>query len=511
MEDNRANKRLAKNTLYLYIRMLFLMIVSLYTSRVTLQVLGVEDFGTYNIVGGVVVLFSFLSRALVSACNRYFSVAVGKSDVEEMQKLFSTSLVAHLFLALFVALVLETGGLWFVVNKLNVEEGREFATVIIYHIAVISVCLNILRIPFHASIIAYEKMNFYAYASIVEGLLRLAIVWILIIIPIDKLISYSILMMITIIIVNIWYMVYCTRKLDGNKIVLSSDKRCLKDILTFSGWNMFGGVADIGWQQGTNVILNLFFGVTLNAAMGITNQIRTAVYSFVSNLQTAANPQIIKAYSNGERGHFKTLVYTISKYSYFLMLVFSVPLIINMDFVLHLWLGTPPEHSSSFAVLILIFSTLDSLSGPLWISIQATGDVKRYSIVVSCILLLNLPATYLLFFLGFEPEYMLIARIVILIIAIIWQFLYSVKKVELEFGKYLSCVIIPIFIITTISYLSTLFISNLFEGEWIKLITSCVYNVLIMALLIYFLGMTNKEREFVNKIVVNKLKLTHRT
>ena len=498
------NQRLAKNTIMLYFRMIFLMVVTLYTSRVTLQVLGVDDFGTYNIIGGVVVLFAFLARSLNSACTRYLSVAVGKQDTNEIQKTFSTALVAHFFLMLVVTLLLETIGLWFVYNKLNIPEGRESAAIIIYHIAVLSVCLNIIRTPFNASIIANEKMVFYAYTSIVEGVLKLVICWILLVIPMDKLISYSLLVMLTILAINVWYVGYCITKLKGNKIILQSDKSYMTEMLTFSGWNLFGGIADIGWQQGTNIILNMFHGVSLNTAMGITNQVRTAVYSFVANLQTAANPQIIKSYANNDREHFMTLVYSISKYSFYLMLLFSIPLIVNIDFILKLWLGTVPSYASSFCVLILIISTIDAVSGPLWVSIQATGDVKYYSVFVSLILLLNLPATYYLFANGYAPEAMLMARILILIISLVWQFLYARHKVNFSGRKYFVDVVLPLSLVTIIACSATYLLSAQLDDGWKRLIVTTICSTIVLLVCVYLLGINKGEREIINKWVTSK-------
>lgn len=506
MSDNSSNnKRLAKNTIMLYFRMIFLMVVTLYTSRVTLQVLGVDDFGIYNIVGGAVVLFSFLSTALNSACNRFFSVAVGNGSKEEVQKTFSTALVAHIYLTIVVAIILETVGLWFVVNKLNIPAGREDVVQIIYHIAVLSVCFNITRTPFNASIIAHEKMDFYAYTSIVEGILKLVIVWILLIIPFDKLISYSLLMMATIVIINVWYMWYCRTRFEGNRFIIKADKQYMREMLTFSGWSLFGGVADIGWQQGTNIILNMFYGVTLNAAMGITNQVRTAVYSFVGNLQSAANPQIIKAYASRDYLHFHTLIYAISKYSFYLMLFFAIPLIVNMDFILGLWLGTPPDHANSFTILILIFSTIGALGGPLWVSIQATGDVKNYNIIVSSILLLNLPVTYILFYNNLQPESMLVARIVICIIETLWAIWYANRKVNLSILMYMRDVVLPILLVTIVSAGVTFSLGLLFGDGWSKLFITGACGTLALIASIYLLGINQSERAVVNRFIKKRI------
>lgn len=505
-EQNSANSRLAKNTLFLYFRMLLLMVITLYTSRVTLQVLGVEDFGIYNIVGGVVVLFAFLSRSLNSASSRFLSLAVSTNNENEIQKNFSTILVAHIYLMLIVLLLLETVGLWFVLNKLNIPEGREVTASIVYQLAVISTCLNILRTPFNASVIANEQMNFYAYTGIAEGILKLVIVWILLIIPFDKLSSYSVLMMLSVLVINTWYLIYCSKKFKGNRIILKSEKNLLKPILSFSGWNLFNGIADIGWQQGTNIILNMFYGVTLNATMGITNQVRSAIYSFVANLQMAANPQIIKSYGNKEHDRFEQLVYIISKYSFLLMLLFTVPLCLNMEYVLQLWLVEVPDYTVNFTTLILIFSLTDTLSGPLWISVQANGNVKVFSIIYSIILLFNVPVTYLLFCLGYAPEWMLYARILINILGVFWELIYVHHLVGLSLREYVKQVIVPILIITILTILLPYSVKNVFEGFWALVLTTIV-STLSLITTTYLCGMSPSEKNVLKQYI---LKIKHR-
>ena len=501
LEQNSANKRLAKNTLFLYFRMLLLMVITLYTSRVTLQVLGVEDFGIYNIVGGVVILFAFLSRALNSASSRYLSLAVSTNDESEIQKNFSTILVGHIYLMLIVFFLLETIGLWFVVYKLNIPSGKEIAASVVYQFAVISTCLSILRTPFNASVIANEQMNFYAYTGIVEGILKLVVVWILLVVPFDKLVSYAILMMLSVLVINIWYLVYCVKKFRGNKIILKTDWKLLKPILSFSGWNLFNGIADIGWQQGTNIILNMFYGVTLNATMGITNQVRTAIYSFVVNLQMAANPQIIKAYGTNNQKRFEQLVYTISKYSYLLMLFFTIPLCFNMEYVLQLWLVDVPDYTVSFTILILIFSLTDTLSGPLWISVQANGNVKMFSIVYSIILLFNVPVTYLLFYLGYAPEWMLYARILINIIGVIWELLYVRHLVNFNLIEYVRQVLSPITIVTIVTVFLTYLVKDMFEG-FSSLILTAIVSTIALTITTYVCGMSSSEKDLVKQYLL---------
>lgn len=500
MADSSSNKRLAKNTLFLYFRMLFLMAVNLYTSRVTLQVLGVEDFGVYNVVSGIVVMFSFLARAMSGTCTRYMSVAIGKNDINEVQKIFSNSIVAHLFLMGIVLLLLETVGLWFVLNTINLPAGRETVANIVYQLAVLSICLNVIRIPFNSSIVANEHMNFYAYSSIVEGVLKLVIVWILLIVPFDKLVSYSFLLVANVAIINLWYLWYCRSHFEGNRLTLKVEKKSLKEMLTFSWWNTIGGLSDMAWQQGTNIILNMFHGVTLNATMGITNQVRTAVYSFVQNIQVAANPQIIKAYAPDEKSRFFNLIFATSKFSFYLMLLIAFPIILNVDFILELWLKTPPPRASVFTSLTMLFCIFDSVSGPLWTANQATGDVKAYNLWTSWLLLLNIPAAYFLFTMGFAPESMLVARIILMLLNISFQVVLTKKKTEMSIKAYLQKVFLPSIIVMVPTMLCSYFTLQGFDG-WSKLILTLILNTAYLGVFIWILGTSKHEKSFAKNYI----------
>ena len=291
------NKRIAKNTIMLYFRMILNMIVSIYTGRVVLQVLGVDDFGIYNIVGGVVVLFSFINNFLNTACGRFISMAIVGEDKTQPRKIFRTALFIHLIIAVLFALATETVGLWFVYDQLVIPESRFEAAIWLYHIYVFNTCLTILRVPYNAVIIAEEKMDFYAYTSIGETLLRLFVVYLLMIISFDKLITYALLHTAIVILMLIWYQFYSTRHFAYCGFSVKYDKAYLKKMVSFSGWNLLGSIADLGYKQGTNIILNLFCGVALNAAMGLATTVRSTIFNFITNFQVASNPQIMKLYS----------------------------------------------------------------------------------------------------------------------------------------------------------------------------------------------------------------------
>lgn len=504
MSNQESNsKRIAKNTLLLYFRMILIMVVSLYTSRVILNELGVEDFGIYNLVAGVVVLFSFLSNAMVTATQRYLSVAIGKGDEKYIQSIFSTSLLSHLFLILLIIIVAETVGLWFVNAKLEIPVDRMYATNVIYQLAIATTCVNIIRIPYNASIKANERMSFFAYISIVETFLKLFIVWALVIVSGDKLIIYSLLLLFVTIAINIAYWYYCHKNLIANRFILKSDKKLLVELTSFSGWNLFGGLADVGYKQGTNIILNLFFGVTVNAALGITNQIRNAIFSFVGNLQLAANPQIVKSYATGEYHYFTILVHRISKYSYFLMLLLTFPIIFNIDLILKIWLKKTPEYTATFAVLTLVFCLIDSLTGPLWVAMQAGGKIQRFQIITSICLLLNLPISYMFLVWGYSPYSVLVIQIIITVVTLGVRLLFVKYYLQFSICSYLSEVLLPVILVTLFSIPVPLYIC--FESDGYTRLFLTVLFMPIMVFITYLCGTCRSEKNIIKQLICNKI------
>ena len=348
MSVSENNKRIFKNTMMLYCRMLLMLFVSLYTSRITLSTLGIENFGIYNVVGGVVVLFSFLSSAMSSATQRFLNFELGKSDGQRVRQVFGMSLVVHAVIAIIVLFLAETIGLWFLNNKLNIPDSRMVAANWVYQLSIFGTIVGILRVPYNATIIAHERMSYYAYLGIAEAILKLVVVFTLTLVSVDKLILFAILLQSVSLLLLFVNVTYCVRKFNSAWPVFVKDRALFCDLISFSGWSLFGAVANVSRDQGVNVILNLFYGVTANAAMGVANQVNGAVYQFVSNFQVAFSPQIVKSYSAGERGYFNSLVFNASKYSFFLMWFLSLPVLVNTDFILNLWLKNPPEYASEF-------------------------------------------------------------------------------------------------------------------------------------------------------------------
>lgn len=491
----------------LYFRMILNMVVSIYTGRVVLQVLGVDDFGIYNIVGGVVVLFSFINNFLNTACERFISVAIVGTDKTAPFKVFRTALFLHVIIALIFVLASETIGLWFVYNKLVIPAERLTAALWLYHICVLNTFLTIIKVPYNATIIAEEKMDFYAYTSIGETIFRLLIVYLLTIIAFDKLIVYGLLHTLIALGMLLWYQVYSRKNFYYSAFSLRYDSEYIKKMTSFSGWNLFGSIADLGYKQGTSIILNLFCGVALNAAMGLANTVRSTIFNFVSNFQVASNPQILKQFALAEYSSYSNLVYRISKFSYILMLFLALPAMINMDFILNLWLDEVPAYTTSFVTWGLLYCLIDCLHGPLWTSMMATGKIRNYQVLVSCILLLNLPFSYIALDLGYPPESIFIIQIIISAITILVRIFFSARYAHLTLSAYIRSVLLPLLFVTVLSCPLPYFVSTLYVDSFIKLLVTGLISVLSVSIISYLIGLTKSERQLINSILIKKFTL----
>lgn len=492
------NKRIAKNTIFLYIRMLVLMVASLYTSRVVLAALGVEDYGIYNVVGGIVVLFTFINNAMITSTQRYLNYELGRNDLLQAKKVFSISLNIHILISLIVVLLAETVGLWLLNTTIQYPESREFAVQVTYQLSILTTCIKIIRAPYNATIIAYERMSFYAYLSIFEAVLQLGIVFMLMAYSADRLILYSILLCIVAIIVNLCYYAYCRKKFEICQYTLYRDKSLYRQLLSFSGWSLFGGVANMGASQGLNMILNVFFGVTVNAAMGIATQVNSAVASFVHSFQTAFNPQIVKSYATGDHGYFIKLILSTSKYSYLLLFILALPIYICCPEVLCVWLTEVPDFAVSFCRLMLIFALLDALQGPLWYSVQATGKIKTYQILMSFMILSNLPIAYVCLKLGYSPNSVLVVRCIINLATLFVRMWYLNRLYKFPVMEFVNGVILRIVPITAIAYLIS-YIPIEADTPLAKIVIIVAMTLVANMVLILSFGLNKDERVVVGR------------
>lgn len=504
MNNTTNNKRIAKNTMMLYVRMLVLMVISLFTSRVVLDILGVDDFGIYNLVGGIIVLFSFINSAMVSSTQRYLNYEMGQGNEEGLRKVFSMSLNCHLLIILAVIVLGETIGLWFLNTYLNIPEDRMVAANWIYQFSIFSACLGIFYSPYNAAIIAYENMSIYAYVSIIEAILKLVIVYVIVVFSFDKLILYGILMLLVNAIVTIIYVVYCIKKFTICHYLRFWDKGVFKDLMSFSGWSLFGSLANLGASQGINIILNLFWSVAINAAMGIANQVNSAIYRFVSSFTLAYNPQIVKSYSSGEREEFLLLIFRMSRFTYYLMLVLCVPVLICCKDILNIWLVEVPEHAVQFCQLAICFSMIDAMAAPAYMAIQAQGNIKVYQIWLSIYRLGVLPIIALVLFWGGCPELALLINVIMNLVVHIYRMHYLKGLIDLDLHKYWQEVVWPIIMVTSISLPIPILVYHFTTG-YLWLVVVLFITIITTCSSVLFVGMKTSERERVLYYIFKRL------
>lgn len=493
-----SNKRIARNTMMLYIRMFVIMGVTLYMSRVVLDALGVDDYGIYNIVGGIVVLFAFINGAMTTAVQRFLNYDLGRNDTSEAQCDFAASLNIYLGISVLFIILAETVGLWFLDTYINIPPTRAGAAWWAYQLTVLTTVLNMLRTVYNAAIIAHERMSFYAYTSIIEAALRLGVAFAIFMFP-DRLISYAALLAAVSLIILAWYMVYCRAKFEiCRHHTFTYEKARYRGLIGFSGWSMLGAMANTGAQQGCNVLMNIFFGVASNAALGIANQVNSAIYNFLSNFQTAFNPQIVKTYAAGEKENFTNLLINASKYSYFLMLMIIIPLYICCDEVLGLWLTEVPQHSASFCKLMFMFTMVDALQGPLWVSVQATGKIRNYQILMSILILSSVPVSYVLLKFIKVAEVILAVRVLANVVTAVARVIYLRKLLDFPIARYLKEVIAISLIVTAIAVVAPCVTYECLTG-WAKVAVTVIVAILSTALTVFFIGMKRNERNFVLK------------
>jgi O-antigen/teichoic acid export membrane protein len=480
--------RIAKNTLALYFRQILIMLVSLYTVRVVLNTLGAEDYGIYNVVAGVVVLFSFLNGAMTSATQRFLNYALGQGNTEQARDVYSMSLIIHAVIGLLVVALAETVGIWFFYTWLNIPSERQNAAFVVYQFSVIVTVINILRVPWQATIIAYEKMSFFALVSIVESVLKLGTVFLLMILLFDSLILYALFVCVVAFIVFFLCKLYCNKYFEIAHFRYCNDKKLFRELISFSGWSIFGSTADVSSSYGATVLVNIFYGVMVNAAMGIAAQVNTAAYQFVSNFQMAFNPQIVKSYAVKDYDYFMRLIFQTSKLSFYLLFFFVLPLSVNVEFILQLWLKSVPEYTVAFTRLILISSLVDAISGPLWMSIQAIGNIRKYQIIVSCFIFANLPLSLLFLWLGFSPVWVLLIKIGLNVCKLVFRIEFFSKQSCFPVLSFLYEVIMPMVLITAVSSVVVIWLKNRYAG-WPGFILSGAVSTGCIGSLVYFIGL----------------------
>lgn len=499
MEDNSDKTgRIAKNTGLLYFRMLFTMLIALYTSRVVLERLGENDFGIYNVVGGIVAMFSILSASLSSAISRFLTFELGKRNTGRLRLIFSTSVIIQCGLWLIIALLVETGGVWFLNNRMQIAPERLYAANWVLQCSILTFGINLLSIPYNAAIIAHEKMSAFAYVSILEVALKLAVAFMLFIPGFDSLILYAVLLVATSLIIRLTYGMYCKRHFSECALEWRFDKALFKEMLSYSGWNFIGSTSAILRDQGVNIVMNLFCGTAVNAARGIAVQVNNAVHGFSQNFMLAVNPQIIKSYASGQTDYMFSLAFRSAKMSYFLLFCLSLPLILEMPWILGLWLTTVPDYTADFANLILVFGMSETISLPLQYMNQATGKIKVYQLTVGGLQMLNFPLAYLLLWLGLSPDSVFVLAIVLSQICLAVRLLILRSTLGLSVRRFISSVYVPVIMVTIIGSVIPIGAMMMIpSGSTFVRLAICITSFISAALTVYFVGCDKAERGFV--------------
>lgn len=482
--------------------------VSLYTSRVILDVLGVEDYGVYNIIGGIVVLLSIVSNSMTSATQRFITYELGSGDMDRVNRTFSMSMIAHFIICLVILLLGETIGLWYVLNELNIPAGRESAAMWVYQFSMLTIFINLIRSPYNATVIAHERMSFYAYMSILDVMLKLLAVFVLVFSPTDKLVLYGVLVMISNLIILFVYHRYCTKSFNTCNFHFIIDRSYFKKLFGYLGWNLVGASASLGTQQAGNLIINKYLGVAVNAAYGVSMQVNGAINQFVANFQTAFTPQLIKLFSQKQMDDFWKLSKTSALLSYYLFFIIAFPIFVNIDYVLGIWLVEVPQYAGTFCQLLILYSLIDAVQAPLWIGINATGDIKVYEIWLSLILILNIPLSILVLSLGWAPYWVLIVRVLLNFITAIVRCIYVKWQFNFPVMQYFVQVVLRVLAVTMV--VAAIWFITSFAYTISSFLSFCImYGVSLIAtaVIIYYLGIGNAERIALASVVKSKLHL----
>lgn len=499
------NKRIAKNTLLLYFRMLIIMLVTLYTSRVILSTLGVVDYGIYNVVGGLVTMMGLLNGAMSVSTQRYLTYELGRGNTVRLKQVFSICLTIFIILSLIVIVIAETIGLWFLHNKMVIPENRMVAACYVYQFSILACILSLITNPFNATIIAHEKMNVYAYVSILEVILKLGVVYLLLIIPTDRLVTYGALILASQFSISLCYMLYCRRKFLETHYHFYWDKPLFKELISYSGWNLYGSAAGLVKGQGLNILLNMFFNPAVNAARGIAYQINSAITQFFTNFYTAVRPQITKYYASGEIDEMVKLVFRSSKFSFYLIMLISLPIIIETPYIVNLWLGQLPEYVVPFTRLIIIISAIDSMASPLMTTAHATGKIKLYQSSVGTVIISNLPISYLLLKLGGLPITVFYVSLCISITCLFLRLWIVRRLIGFPIKRYVTEVFAKCILICILSIIIPFIAHIILPQSFLNVVIICCLCIVSSLVFIYGVGLNNQEKELVHKIINKKV------
>ena len=489
----------------LYVRMIVTMLITLFTSRIILQALGFDDYGLYNVIGGMVTLFAFLRSSMSSSTQRFLAYEMGRGTYDSLRRVFSVCLTTHVLLALLLLVLAETLGLWFLNTQLNIPAGREVAAGWIYQFAVLSLCLQMVSLPYDADIVSNECMGYFAFLSILDAVLKLLFAFVVLNAGGgDHLVLYGALMMGISVLNFILNWAYCRVKFAETRYFFYWDKGMFRRIFSFSSWTIYGQLAVVGSNQGTNILVNIFHSVAANAAMGVGHQVNTALTGLISNFQTAFKPQITKSYSVGDYDYLNSLTYYASKISFFLLFIVSLPVMLNIDFVMYLWLGRVPAHAGSLCVVFIAASLCNAVSAPLWMNIFATGRVRGYQLGLSMVYVAELIVVYSLFRLGFSLVVGVAMKAVLNFVVIFVRLYYTrLTQPQFSFSYFVKLVLLPVSSATLITLLASAPIVYFVHDHQTKLFITplAVVASLVSA---YFVGLNSNERKSLRKLIIKR-------
>lgn len=497
-----SNHRLAINTIFLYFRMLFTMLISLYTSRVVLKTLGVDDYGIYNVVGGIVSLFSIISAALSGSIARFITFELGFNNSAKLNIIFSTSINIQIIFAFIIILLSEIGGIWFISNEMSISVDKVYTAIWVLQCSIFTFAINIISVPYNAALIAHENMKVFAYISIIETILKLLIVYVLYISTYNKLITYSLLLLGVSVFIRLLYGIYCKKRYEECQYHFIFDKKVFKEMASFAGWNFIGASSFILRDQGVNIVINIFFGPAVNAARAISTQVSNAVLNLGNSFMSALNPQITKSYANSDFEYTSNLIIYGAKISFFLLFIISLPIIIETEAILQMWLSIVPKYGCIFVKLMLFFSLCESIASPMTTALLATGKIKYFQIIVGGLQILNFPLSYLLLHKGMQPETTIIIAIAISHLCLVTRLIMINKEINLSIRCFIFKTYIPIVLVVTFSFLFPLGMQYLLKNDNYRVIITIISCFISTIFWVYVLGCSKHEK----LIVKDKIK-----
>lgn len=512
-ETQSNNKRIAMNTLMLYARMLFMMAIGLYTSRVILDKLGEVDYGIYNVVGGFVTMFTVISGAMTTATQRFLSFEIGKGQEGDVKSIFSTMVYIHLFLALIILVLGETIGVYFLNYYMNFPQERLEAANWVFQFSLLTLLVKVINVPYNGAIIAYERMSAFAYFSIFDAIFKLLICYVITLTVFDKLSFYAFLMAFVQILLIVLYYYYCRKQFKECRVGGKINQSYGKEVMSFVSWNLIGSVAMIAKEQGVNVVLNMFFGPAVNAARGVAYQVMSKVNGFVTNFQMAMNPQIIKSYAAEEREAMYNLVFRGAKLSYLLLLTLSLPVFIEAPLILDIWLKEVPDFTIIFLRLVLITALLNSLSNPLITTMHASGKVRDYQIVVGLLSLLTLPLVYVGFkVFKLEPYYAMIIALGVEFACHIARLYMLTRIMDFPMWRFLKDVTIRVILVSCVAIVIPYLCYKLIDPISVRFFIVCILSVVSSLFVGFYLGFNKNDRFTIKRktiLIINK-KILHK-